>query len=545
MKTIIGLDIGGTKCAVLLAQVGREGIQILEKHRFDTEVSRGFDAVWTDLCAGIDRMLALAPTPPCAIGISCGGPLNSEKGLILSPPNLPGWDRIPIVDMLKQQYGLPAFLQNDANACALVEWQLGAGRGCQDMVFLTMGTGMGAGIILQGRLVVGQDNMAGEVGHLRLSEDGPVGFGKAGSFEGFTSGGGIQQQAIRLTRELCAQGRPPAWVRDGFVETQMDARLMAEYAKQGDADALGLYAQVGRMLGKGLALLVDALNPQRIIIGSIFARAEDLLRPSMEEALRAEAIPHSLSRLQVLPAQTGEQLGDYASIVTALYALGMDPSPQKEEDAAVLAHYHRLFERRPDLEPCREQVMAAYLALRRAAETDRKILTCGNGGSSADAEHIVGELMKGFMLKRPLADRVRESIREQTDMLLPGAANKLQRGIMAICLNNHPALSSAVVNDLHPLLPFAQQVVGYGRPGDVLLAISTSGNAQNLALAVQTARALGLVTIALTGRDGGLLAGMCDVAIIAPGESTADIQEHHLPIYHCLCAMVEARMFKE
>lgn len=545
MKTIIGLDIGGTKCAVLLAQVGRQGIEILHKHRFDTEVSRGFEAVWRDLCQGIDQMLALVPAPPSAIGISCGGPLNSAQGVILSPPNLPGWDNIAIVDMLEQRYGLPAFLQNDANACALVEWQLGAGRGSQDMVFLTMGTGMGAGIILQGSLLVGQDNMAGEVGHLRLAADGPVGFGKAGSFEGFTSGGGIQQQAINLTRELCTRGKPPAWARDGYEEAQIDARLMAQYARKGDADALGLYHHVGRMLGKGLALLVDTLNPERIIIGSIFARAEDLLRPSMEEALRQEALPHSLSRLQVLPAQTGEQLGDYASIVTALYALGIDPMAQTEEDLSVLTHYNHLFERWPSLESCREQVMDAYLALSRAALKGNKILTCGNGGSCADAEHIVGELMKGFILKRPLPEKLRTSIQEKTERFLPGTENLLQQGITAICLNNHPGLSSAVANDLDPLLPFAQQVVGYGRRGDVLLAISTSGNAQNLALAVQTARAMGLVTIALTGRDGGVLAEMCDLAIIAPGETTASIQEHHLPIYHCLCAMLEAKLYKE
>ena len=186
----------------------------------------------------------------------------------MSPPNLPGWDNIPIVQMLEDKYSLPAFLQNDANACALVEWKMGAARGSQDMVFLTMGTGMGAGIILNNRLVVGQDNMAGEVGHLRLAQDGPVGFGKAGSFEGFTSGGGIHQQAVSLTRRLVKEGRPPAWIVDGYQEEQLDAKVMAEYAKRGDKDAFFLYDQVGTMLGRGLALIVDALNPQCIVIAT-------------------------------------------------------------------------------------------------------------------------------------------------------------------------------------------------------------------------------------------------------------------------------------
>ena len=545
MSTFIGLDIGGTTCAVLLARVD-QGIEFLHEHRFDTLSAHGFEPVWAQLCQGIDEALAAAPTPPTAIGISCGGPLNSSRGLILSPPNLPGWDEIPIVRMLEDKYGLPAFLQNDANACALVEWRMGAGRGCQDMVFLTMGTGMGAGIIVNNRLVVGQDNMAGEVGHLRLAQDGPLGFGKAGSFEGFTSGGGIAQTAVSLTRQLVREGRPPAWILDGCTEEQIDARLMAAYAKRGDKDALFLFEQVGWMLGCGLALIVDTLNPQRIVIGSIFARAEELLRPSMERALRAEALDASLSHLHVLPAQTGERLGDYASIMSALYALEIDPmAREREDDPVVLSHFERLFERWPCLDMCRGQVMDAYLCLREAAQKGGKVLTAGNGGSCADAAHIVGELMKGFVLKRPLNQALKDALDAATQDLLPGTADLLQQGIMAICLNEHTALSSAVANDLDPLLPIAQQVIGYGRPGDVLLVISTSGNARNLALAVQTAKALGLVTLALTGRDGGIIGPLCDYAIPAPGDTTADIQEHHLPIYHCLCAMIEAKLFPE
>lgn len=545
MDSYIGLDIGGTKCAVLLASLG-QGIDILEKIRFDTHSERGFEPVFAQLCKGIDRLMELSKTPPRAIGISCGGPLDSARGIILSPPNLPGWDEIPIVKLLEDRYGIPAFLQNDANACALVEWRLGAGRGSEDMIFLTMGTGMGAGIILKGQLLVGADNMAGEVGHLRLMPDGPLGFGKAGSFEGFTSGGGIRLQAQAHTRMLVASGRSPAWLLDGHGDEDLDARLMAHYAEKGDPDALALFEQVGRMLGRGLALLVDTLNPQRIVIGSIFARAEGLLRPSMEAALREEALAHSLKNLKVLPAKTGESLGDYASIMCALYGLGIDPWDLEEErDPRVLAHLGRLLERWPCLAPIQGQIMAAYKALRSAALKDRKILTAGNGGSCADAEHIVGELMKGFLLRRPLPKEQAKAIRAGTRDSLPSAADKLQQGIMAICLNGHAGLSSAVANDLDPLLPLSQQVLGYGRQGDVLLAISTSGNAKNLVLAAQTAKALGLMTIALTGRDGGELARVCALSIVAPGESTAEIQEHHLPIYHCLCAMLEAKMYEE
>ena len=167
----------------------------------------------------------------------------------------------------------------------------------------------------------------------------------------------------------------------------------------------------------------------------------------------------------------------------------------------------------------------------------------GNGGSAADSEHIVGELMKGFYLKRPLSAAQQEAISKANDDILPGSAALLQQGLMAIALTGHPALSSAVINDLDPLLTFAQQVAGYARPGDVLLVLSTSGNAKNVALAGQTAKALGMASIALTGGSGGLIKTLCDISIVVPGDITADIQEFHLPVYHTLCAMLEAKFF--
>ena len=148
--------------------------------------------------AAIEEMMArhnLSAGNVQALGISCGGPLNSKTGRVLSPPNLFGWDDIPIVEMMEARYGIPTALQNDANACALAEWRFGAARGFENVIFCTFGTGMGAGLILNGRLYEGTTGMAGEIGHLRLSEHGPVGFGKEGSFEGFCSGGGIAQFA--------------------------------------------------------------------------------------------------------------------------------------------------------------------------------------------------------------------------------------------------------------------------------------------------------------------------------------------------------------
>ncbi len=542
----IGLDIGGTKCAVLLARVDG-GIVLEDKIRFETHTEKGFPYAWDMLCRSVREILSrngLRTDQVEAVGVSCGGPLDSRRGLVLSPPNLPGWDEIPLTEMLTKEFGLPAFLQNDANACALVEWQLGAGRGTEDMIFLTMGTGMGAGIIAGGRLLRGHTDMGGEAGHIRLTEDGPVGFGKAGSFEGYTGGSGIARQAVSLTRALLAEGKTPAWVRDGHAPEEADARLLAEYARAGDPDALAFFRVIGLMLGRGLAQLTDVLNPEVIVIGSIFVRCEDLLRPAMEEELRKEAILRSTRSLRILPAATGESLGDLASVMAALYALGVDPLQETgEHHPDVLAHYERLFTRYPALEGCRPSVMEAYLTLRDSYRSGGKLLVCGNGGSAADSEHIVGELMKGFYLKRPFEGDPLSRLRDALDGLLPGAAARMQQGLPAIALTGHAPLSTAVQNDMDPLLPMAQQVLGYGRPGDVLIGISTSGNALNVALAVQAAKARGLKTIGLSGGTGGRLRELCDCTVVVPASAPADVQEYHLPVYHTLCAMLEARFF--
>ncbi len=324
MKGIIGLDIGGTKCAVLIASVEDE-IRILEREQFDTPKKGGFPAAYEKLCEGIERLAARnRQVEPAGIGVSCGGPLDSRRGVILSPPNLPGWDEIYLPRMLRERYGLPAFIMNDANACALTEWKLGAGRGTQDMVFLTMGTGMGAGIIAGGRLLIGASDMAGEVGHIRLSDDGPIGFGKAGSFEGFCSGGGIARLAQAAAREAAAGGAPLDFAPDEERILAITARSLAEAAKGGSEAARAIYAQVGARLGQGIALLCDLLNPECVVIGSIFVRAQELLRPSMERVLEREALCHSRRVLRVVPAQTGEALGDLASIMTAVYNLGLN-----------------------------------------------------------------------------------------------------------------------------------------------------------------------------------------------------------------------------
>lgn len=312
---LLGFDIGGTKCAVITARWENGQIELLKKEKIDTDLSVAPEEM-------VDRLIALADgivdEKPEAIGISCGGPLDSSKGIILGPPNLPGWDHVEIVDRIQKHFGAPAHLQNDANACAVAEWKFGAGMGCENMVFLTFGTGLGAGLILNGKLYSGTNDNAGECGHIRLDRFGPVGYGKAGSFEGFCSGGGLAQLGYTLALEQIQQGKAPAYFQNGMSAKDITAKSIADAARQGDETALRVYEICGEYLGKGLSVLIDILNPQRIVIGSVFARSGDLLRPAMERVIAKETLPLSASCCQVVPAQLGEQIGDYAAIATAL-----------------------------------------------------------------------------------------------------------------------------------------------------------------------------------------------------------------------------------
>jgi glucokinase len=313
-KTFLGLDIGGTKCVVCLGDLSGKPI---DRIKFPTAES--FKAVWEELKKSINDLLKrneFSTADIKAAGVSCGGPLDSKSGVVLSPPNLPGWDNIPIVKLLEEEFKIPAFLMNDANACALAEWRFGAGKGAQNMIFLTMGTGLGAGLIMNGRLYEGACGMGGEIGHIRLRKDGPVGYGKNGSFEGFCGGNGIAEYA-KTTAENYSNYK--------FVEEYINIIGSKNYSvknldiaqAQGNRFAAEIFEKVGTMLGKGLAVLIDCLNPEKIVIGSIFERSEDILRPHMERVLKRECLPESLNSCKVHAAVLGDRIGEYASLLVA------------------------------------------------------------------------------------------------------------------------------------------------------------------------------------------------------------------------------------
>lgn len=300
-----GIDIGGTKCAVVVGN----------KNGIDKKIT----FVTTTVDETIDNIIKATEKlgKSTAIGISCGGPLDSKRGVIMSPPNLPGWDNIEIVKLLEDRFNVPVGIQNDANACALAEWRYGAGIGTKNMIFLTFGTGMGAGLILNGQLYSGTNDMAGEVGHIRMADYGPVGYGKAGSFEGFCSGGGIAEIGKMLAREKLQCGHTTAFCHSYSALDSITAKDIAEYAKSGDETSIRVYDICAEKLGMGLSILIDILNPEKIVIGSVFERSGELLIKKMQAVIDREALSYSKNVCEITPAELGDSIGDFAAIAVA------------------------------------------------------------------------------------------------------------------------------------------------------------------------------------------------------------------------------------
>lgn len=206
-------------------------------------------------------------------------------------------------------------------------------------------------------------------------------------------------------------------------------------------------------------------------------------------------------------------------------------------------HIVQLLERYEQLNKLEKVISEAASAIIKSYENGGKLLACGNGGSSSDADHIVGELMKSFEGKRPVKKSLKENLKKIATERGAYLAEKLQQGLPAISLSAHSALTTAVANDIDANLIFAQQVTGYGNSGDILLGMSTSGNSQNVVDALIVAKAKGMLTIGFTGETGGKMRDLCDILINVPEKRTAFVQELHLPVYHTLCMMVEQHFF--
>ncbi len=315
-QCFVGIDIGGTSSAVLLGNA--KGEIIGRKQRPTSKGKAGWQPT-------VDFFLEttaeyMARKTVSAVGVSCGGPLDTANGLICSPPNLPGWDEVSIVDILADEFGLPITLENDANAGALAEWKYGAGQGCSNVIFLTFGTGLGAGLVLDGKLFAGSNGYGGEAGHIRLESDGPLGYNKRGSFEGFCSGSGLAQlmgvELLALKEQIGEKQMLNTYKEPG----KLSGKDVVEWARREDPLALKVIQKSGEYLGKGLAILIDLLNPEVIIVGSMGVRLGELLLDPARKVADQEALPGARDSCKIVPAALEEKIGDLAALCVAMEA---------------------------------------------------------------------------------------------------------------------------------------------------------------------------------------------------------------------------------
>lgn len=310
---ILGIDIGGTKCA---ASLGTAEGTIAARREVRTRAAEGPDAVISDLLEAARGLLDESGTALddiAGIGISCGGPLDTRTGVVYSPPNLPGWEAVPLRDRFAEALpGPQVVLENDANATALAEWRWGAGRGAMNLAFLTMGTGIGGGLILDGRLYRGANDLAGEVGHQTILINGPeCQCGKRGCLEALASGPAI----ARLARESLDYGRGRLLVeKAGGKPDQITAQVVIEAAREGDSLALRILEEAGTYMGIGLANLIQIVNPERIVLGTIAVHAGDLILHPIRRAVRDFAWRRSAEVCEVVPAALGDRAQDLAAI---------------------------------------------------------------------------------------------------------------------------------------------------------------------------------------------------------------------------------------
>ncbi|HEY9430711.1 MAG TPA: ROK family protein [Blastocatellia bacterium] len=307
-RTIIGLDIGGTKTAVV---EGSAQAEIFQREEIATEASRPFYETFPRIITLIKKTIESSrqsSRDALAISVSVGGPLKIAEGVLIDPPHLPGWRGVRLKERLAGEFpGLPVFVEHDGNAGALAEFHFGVGEGRDDLrhlVFLTFGTGLGAGLIVNGQVVRGATDTAGEVGHLRLAWEGPMGFGKAGSWEGFASGEGLVELASRMF--------PGRWSRETTIHEVVEA-MVAD-----DPQALEVAAEAGKWMGRGMALLVDTLNPQIIALGALAVVLGDRVLAPARRTLAQEALPQAVAACEVVPAKLGRRIGDVAALMAAL-----------------------------------------------------------------------------------------------------------------------------------------------------------------------------------------------------------------------------------
>jgi glucokinase len=501
-QTILGFDIGGTKIAIV---EGDCKAHIYQRQEFINNAHLHFEDVFNNMCEVGDSLFAAAckdGRSPSLVSVSIGGPLNIEAGIIKSPPNLPMWHGINLKKRLSDRFGLSTFIEHDGNAGALAEFTFGAGRGIENLVFLTVGTGLGAGIILNGRIYRGSTDTAGEVGHIRIAEQGPVAYGRAGSWEGLCSGSGLVKLASIRYPELWHEETASSEIIEKALEGMPEARLLIE--------------EMGIWLGRGIAMLVDILNPEIIIVGTLGVLLGEILLAPARRTLADEALALPASKCKIVAAQLGDRLGDVSALMAAIIATSSDPRIKSEwtgTDDILSGLWDGLNLRKYTIDKLSDEIRKTALVIIKALQGGHKVLIFGNGGSAADAQHFTGELLGRFRRNR---------------VPLP-----------AICLSSDTSVGTCISNDFGFTEIFARQIQALAEPGDVVVGISTSGKSANIIRAFEIARKMGVVKIALTGRSG-LQDERVDFDLSVPSEVTARIQEEHTAILHCWCEAIDS-----
>ena len=311
-KHVVGIDIGGTKLATVVAD---ENANILHKTRRPTLAEKGPDYAIQLLFDMVDETIAAAGLTRgaiSAIGVSCGGPLDTKTGVVYSPPNLPGWDALPLKAHLEAEFQIRTMLENDANASALAEWRFGGGRGYEIVLYMTMSTGIGGGLVVNGQIYHGANDSAGEVGHQILLPGGPrCGCGQRGCLEALCSGPAIARRAQEAVQ------KEPTTTLLKLVEgdvTAIKSEHVLAAARDGDALALQLIEETAYYMGWGIANLVNILNPDIVLIGTIAMAAGELLLQPIRETVTNMAMARPVEAVEIMSAQLGENLGDLAAI---------------------------------------------------------------------------------------------------------------------------------------------------------------------------------------------------------------------------------------
>jgi len=319
-RPVIGIDLGGTKISTAL--VDTAGTIIAHDYR-ETHATEGQKAVIERMLDAARRVMVRAgvnQAQVAAAGIGAPGPLDVEAGVVVAPPNLPGWDRVPLRRLIESRLGITTFLENDANAAALGEYRFGAGRGVEHMIYVTASTGIGGGLILNGRLYHGASGMAGEIGHITIMPYGPLcGCGNRGCLEALASGTAIARQA----GERVARGAPTliADLAGGDPE-RVTAKLVAEAASQGDMEAQEILAEAMHYLGIGMANLVNLFNPQLIVIGGGLTNIGEMLFGPVQRAIDRRALPTLAQAVRVVRAELGDNAGVLGAAAVALAQIG-------------------------------------------------------------------------------------------------------------------------------------------------------------------------------------------------------------------------------